>query len=170
MYIFQHITGQPVEQTMHVADNNILQNPPITREDVVTAEDIYGPSVQHFQGKPVHHKVQHVEPIIVQNVPKVILNMHKNVTLCCDLMNINGIVFLNNIYQNILFSTGSMIKNRKMKNIEDGNKQVNKLYLQRGFKITRIHADSIFEPLPSDMSDIGISLNCVSKKEHVPEI
>ena len=164
MYIFQHITGQPVEQTMHVADNNILQNPPITREDVVTAEDIYGPSVQHFQGKPVHHKVQHVEPIIVQNVPKVILNMHKNVTLCCDLMNINGIVFLNNIYQNILFSTGSMIKNRKMKNVEEGIKQVKKLYLKRGFKIICIHYDNEFEPLQPEVADIVISLNFMSKK------
>ena len=133
-------------------------------------EEIYVPSVPHLKGKKVCHKIQHVEHIIVPNVPKVILDRYNKVTLCCDFMNINGIVFLSNIYQNVLFSTGSMIKNRKMKNIEDGNKQVNKLYLQRGFKITRIHTDSIFEPLPSEMSDIGISLNCVSKKEHVPKI
>ena len=35
-----------------------------------------------------------------------------------------------------------MIKRQKLKNIEDGIKQVNKLYLQRGFKITCIHVDS----------------------------
>ena len=36
---------------------------------------------------------------------------------------------------------GIMIKNRKLKKTEDGIKQVNNLYLQSGFKITRIHAD-----------------------------
>ena len=46
-----------------------------------------------------------------------------------------------------MFSTESMIQNRKIKNIEDGIKQVKKIYLQRGFKIMRKHADSKFEPL-----------------------
>ena len=40
-----------------------------------------------------------------------------------------------------MFATVSMTKNRKIKNIEDVIKQVHKLYLQRGFKITRIYDD-----------------------------
>ena len=63
-----------------------------------------------------------------------------------------------------------MIKNRKINNIEYGIKQVQKLYIQRGFKTTCIHADSYFEPLREKIADIGISLNCASKKEHVPDI
>ena len=100
-----------------------------------------------FSSKKVRHKCHNVEPIVVSNTPKEILDRYKNFTLCCDLMHTNGIVFLNYIYQHILFATGSMIKNLKVKNIEDGIKQVNKLYLQRGFKITCIHADSEFELL-----------------------
>ena len=111
------------------------------------AEDIYGPSVPHLQGKKVHHKAEYVDIVVLPKVPKGILDIYKNVTLCCNLMNINGIGFLNVIYQHILFSTGSMIKNRRMRNIEEGINQVNKLYMKRGFKITRIHADSRFEPL-----------------------
>ena len=49
-----------------------------------------------------------------------------------------------------------MIKNRKVKNTEDGIKQVNKLYLQRGFKNTHINDDSEFEPPHPVISDIGI--------------
>ena len=59
---------------------------------------------------------------------------------------------------------GSIIKNRKSNNIEDGIKQVNKLYLQCGFKITLIHSDSEFEPMWVEMDDLGISLYCASKK------
>ena len=74
-------------------------------------------------------------------------------------MHINGIGLLITTSQHILFDTGSIIKTRTVKNIEDGIKQVNKLYLQRGFKITHIHADRKFEPLQVEMSDLGISLN-----------
>ena len=111
------------------------------------AEDIYWPSVPHFQGKTLRHKIQHVEPIIVPNVPKVILDKYMKVNLCYDLMHINVIGFLNTIPQNDIFVTGSMIKNQKVNNMEDGIKHVNKLYLHCGFKITRIHADSEFEAL-----------------------
>ena len=51
-----------------------------------------------------------------------------------------------------------------MNSIEDGIKPVNRLYLHCGFKITRIHADSEFGPLQLEVADIGIYLNCVSKK------
>ena len=57
-----------------------------------------------------------------------------------------------------------------MRNNEDEIKQANKLYLQRGFNITRIHADSKFEPLWTEIDDIGISLNFFTKKKSVPEI
>ena len=83
------------------------------REYSGTDDDIYGPSVPHFQGKKVHQKVRHVEPIAVTDIPKGIFDRYKKFTLCCDLMHINGIGFLNTTSQNILFATGSMIKTKK---------------------------------------------------------
>ena len=68
------------------------------------------------------------------------------------------------------FCNGKYDLKLKVKNIEDVIKHVNKLYLQRGFNITPIHADSEFEPLQAEMADIGISLNLTSKKGHVPDI
>ena len=68
-----------------------------------------------------------------------------------------------------MFFTGSMIKNRKINNIEDFIKQVHNLYLQRGFKITCINAYIIFEPLGVEMADIGIYVHCAYNKERVPE-
>ena len=53
----QNITGQPVKWILHAVDNNILQNIPILWEDIGMAEEIYGPSVPHFQDKTVHHKI-----------------------------------------------------------------------------------------------------------------
>ena len=55
---------------LHAIDNKILQNLSILREDVEMAEDIYGPSVPHFQGKTVHHSIHNMEPVMVQSVPR----------------------------------------------------------------------------------------------------
>ena len=63
-----------------------------------------------------------------------------------------------------------MTKNLKIENIADSITQVHQLYLQRGFKITYMHADSKFKPLRKEMITIGTKLNCAYKKEHVPEI
>ena len=132
------------------------------------AKEIYGPSVSKFQGKTFRHKIQHVEPIMVPNYLRSILDKYKKVTLCCNLMHTNGIGFLNTISRHIMFATGSMIKNLNLNNIEHLIKQVHNIYLQCGLKITHIHADSKFKPLHAEMSDIGIEPNCASRKEHVP--
>ena len=129
------------------------------REDVGMAEDIYGRSASYLQGKKFHHKVQNVEPIIVPNIPKGVLDRFKNFTLWCDLMYINDIVFLNIISLHSLFAMRIMIKDRKVKNIEDLINQVDKLYLQRVFNTNSIHNDSEFEPLHTEMSYLRISLN-----------
>ena len=73
------------------------------------AEEIYVPSVSHFQGKTVWHKIQHVETVIVPSVPNEILNKYSKVTLFCNLIQTNCIGFLNTISWHIMFATGSMI-------------------------------------------------------------
>ena len=128
------------------------------------AEDIYGPSIPHIQGKTIRRKVHHVDPVKTRNAPKTILDKYKEVTIFCDLMHINGIGFLVNISRHIMFATGSMIKKPKVEHIADGITQVHKLYLQRGFKITHMHTDCEFEPLRKELTALFINLNCASKK------
>ena len=52
-----------------------------------------------------------------------------------------------------------MIKNQRMKNIEDVIKKVHMLYLHHGLKITGLHADSDFETLIAYMDDLIKYLN-----------
>ena len=106
-------------------------------------EAIYGTSVPYLQGRTVLHKVYHVEPIVLMNPTQGILDRYNNTTLCCELMHINSIGLLNNISRHILFSTVSMIKNRKVKKIEYGINQVNKLYLHSGLNIDLINSDGV---------------------------
>ena len=76
-------------------------------------EDIYGPSVPYLQDKTVCHNIQHVEPITIPNFPKGILDKYNKATLCCDLIHISGISFLNTTPRQIMFATGSMITTKK---------------------------------------------------------
>ena len=72
--IFQHIIVQPVKIILNTVERNILQNILILREDVGMSKGIYGASLPHAQGKTVRHKFQHMETIVVSNVPKGILD------------------------------------------------------------------------------------------------
>ena len=105
------------------------------------AEDIYGPRIPHIKGKIMRRKIQHVYPVKIPSVTKTILDKYKEVTTRFNLMHINGINFLNTISLNIMFSTGSVIKNQTIYNIADGITQVNKLYMNRDFNIIRMYSD-----------------------------
>ena len=85
-----------------------------------------------------------MEPVKIKIVPQTIIYNYKEVTICCELMYINGLDFLNTISRHIMFDTGSMIKDPKTKNIADWIMQVHNLYLQCGFKITHMHTDFDF--------------------------
>ena len=72
-----------------VASNFPGRNP-ITRDDVKMAEDIYGTCVSNLQGKTARKKVPHIETEI-KTVPKSIMDKYRAVTLCVDIMFVNGI-------------------------------------------------------------------------------
>ena len=78
---FQHITGQTIKRILYAVDNNILQNLPILREDIIMDEGVYGPSIPHLKGKTVRRRTQHVEPIKIKSVPQTILDKYKEVTI-----------------------------------------------------------------------------------------
>ena len=76
-----HISVQTVKKVLYVVDKKILQNLPILQEYFGMAEEIYGPSVPHLQGKTVHHNIQNVEPTIITNASKYILDKYKKFAL-----------------------------------------------------------------------------------------
>ena len=89
-------------------------------------EEIYGPIIPHLKGKKVRRNIQNVDPVKITSLTKTILDKYKEVTIWCDLMNINWIGFLNTISHNIMFTIISMIKNRKMENIADSITQMSR--------------------------------------------
>jgi hypothetical protein len=103
-------------------------------------------------------------------VPREIMERHRDVTLCVDIMFVNQIPFFITISRNIKFGTIEVLKNRKTPTILQAFKNVNAIYNNRGFRITIGHTDNEFEPMRGDFLDLGVELNVASNDEHVPEI
>ena len=100
----QNITMRPSDRELIHIGIKHLANCPITRADIIAAKDILGPNLGSLKGKTARHPNEHV-PGWTEAVPHEIMSLHKNVTLCIDIMFINKITFLVTISHNLKFRT-----------------------------------------------------------------
>jgi hypothetical protein len=146
-----------------------MRNCPVGRADVSAAENIFGANLGSLKGKTVRHKGDHV-PSLVADVPYHIIKLHKDVTLCFDLMYVNKIVFLVTVSRNIRFGTTERLLSRNADVVGKALVNVTSFYRQRGFRVKECHGDGEFETLRATVADAHASLNITSESEHVPEI
>jgi hypothetical protein len=166
----QNVIGRPSLRTyLHIIEHDLIPNCPITRADVLAAEDIFGPNLGSLKGKTTRitnarTRAEHI------NIPITIMGRYRNVTIACDIMFVNQIPFFITISRHIKFGTVEMIKSRSAATLIAAVKQVRSAYVKRGFKVTHMLVDGEFETLRGDAAALGISLNVASRDEHVPEI
>jgi hypothetical protein len=77
-------------------------NCPVTTEDVDIAEAIFGPDVGTIKGKKTRPKPPQVRDNIVE-VPKELKMKHMELTLCMDLMFVNGLPMMTSIDKSIKY-------------------------------------------------------------------
>ena len=154
---------------LRIIDDNLILNCPITREDVVAAEDLFGPSVRCLQGKTTRRsgKAQVQLPTLI---PPQIYDRFKHITLCIDIMFVNKHPFLVTTSRGIRFITAEYLPNRQADTVLEAIVRVKKIYNLRYFSVTHIVADSEFECLRADISDEHATLETVAEDEHVPEV
>jgi hypothetical protein len=150
--------------------HNLLPNVKVTAQDVLNAEAIYGKDLGAIQGKTTRSQPVAVIPDYV-NIPPDLLIVHKQVTLCIDIMYINDIPFLISVSRNIQFTTIERLENRKEVTLNLSIRKVCKLYQRRGFVIGDMcFMDNEFEVLRGDLLLHEIALNTCAPGKHVPEI
>ena len=166
----QKIIGRPSTRTfMRIVDNNLLPNCPISRDDILAAEDIFGPDVGSLKGKTVRRASTPVNTSMV-TVPASLVERYRDITLSGDIMFINKIPFFVTYLRHIRFGTIEVLTDRKSKTIMAAMKVVKSMYSKRGFKILHILMDNEFEPQRGNLAMMHITLNTVAKAEHDPEI
>ncbi len=166
----QMTIGRPSTRTfINIVEQNLLPNCPITKQEILAAEHIFGPDVGSLHGKTVRHKASRVEGLTV-DVPAPLMNQYRNIILAGNIMFVNKIPFFVTISCYLKFGSVEMIQNKQPKTILTALTQVRRAYMRRGFNITTILMDYEFEPLCGDLAAMQITLNTVINDEHVPDI
>ena len=87
-----------------------LKHCPVTRGDILTAEDIFGPNLGSLKRKTVTHPSPHIRAR-VDPVPPDILHVHQSIVLAVDIMFINKIPSLMMTSHNLHFGTIEALPN-----------------------------------------------------------
>jgi Reverse transcriptase (RNA-dependent DNA polymerase) len=165
----QDTIGRPsTRDYVKIVEGGMLQNCPVSRQDIVAAEDIFGPNLGSLKGKTVRHKNDRVESLVA-DVPYDIIKVHKDVTLCFDIMFVNKIAFLVTVSRSLRFGTTERLATRRVDVVGKALASVIALYRKRGFRVRECHGDGEFESLRADLADVGAQLNVTAEDEHVPE-
>jgi len=95
---------------------------------------------------------------------------HSDVTLCMDLMYVNGMPMFTSIDKTIRYRSVVSMENRTSAELYSTLEKVFRLYNRADFTITTIRCDQEFKHLMDKVSDdLDIKMNYTATDEHVPE-
>jgi hypothetical protein len=154
-----------------VIRNNQIKDFLVTVQDIELAPKIWGKNITALKGKTTRRKTIPVARDYVK-VPLELMKLHKEVFLTTDMFFLNKNPFFLTLNRNIMFTAVNHLADRMVPKIFKAFKEIYQYYLQRGFHITVVHADSEFAPLKPLIESIPgrPMVNLASANEHVPEI
>ena len=162
------ISRPSTKSFINIVERNLLPNCPITRQDIMAAEHIFGPDVGSLKGKTVRRPSPQAS-VDYMPVPDPIVKQYQQVTICVDLMFVNRIPFLVSISRHLKFGTAEMLANQQEATLLKAIRQIRSVYQRRGFTVRTCLMDNQFNVLRHDLADMGITFNGVAQNEHVPE-
>ena len=149
--------------------NGLINNCPITIEDVNVAQDIFGSNVYNLKGKTTRRVPDLVHTDYVE-VPREILKLHRDVTLTGDIFFVNAHPFFVTLSRKIKFNTVEAIRQMDSGILIQACERVFNIYTRRGFRIDTMLMDMQFNPIRDALMKCGVRLNPTSASEHVGDI
>ncbi len=158
-----------MENFKHILRQNIIQNCPVTTKDVDIAEKIFGKDIAALKGKGVRRTPRPAVADFIE-IPKELVEQHRSIELCIDIMFACGIPMLTSIDRTIRYRSLNVLQNRSADELYRALDCILRAYNKAGFFIERIYADQEFKPnMAAIIDNLDIEINFTSTDEHVPE-
>jgi hypothetical protein len=141
----QDTIGRPsTRDYVKTVEGGMLQSCPVSRADILAAEDIFGPNLGSLKVRTVRHNSDRVRSLAA-DVPFNINKAHKDVTLCFDIMFVNNITFLVTVSRSLRLGTIDRLATRQANVVGKGLIKAIALYRQLGFWVYECHGDREIE-------------------------
>ena len=148
----------------------ILQDCPVTAQDVENARAIFGPNLGALKGKTTKSKSAPVF-IVPVTVPSAISERLTDLHLHADVCFVNGIGFLVSISDKIKFCTAEAVGSRTNDVLVAALKKIHAIYRHGGYRIRVVSIDGEFTSAKERiMSEAHMEMNSVAAGEHAPVI
>ena len=167
-----HAVGTPsIEDFKAIIKINAIKNNPVTTDDILLAEKIFGPDIGTLKGKTTRRKPMPVISDYIE-IPKELIEAQREVTLCMDAMKVNGLWFLTTISRNIYYRTAQYVESQTVNCYREALREIIRIYNRAGFQVRRIHCDNEFANIMNELvndGELDIEINYANSQEHVPE-
>ena len=167
--LYQVIGYPSLRDYKHIIQTNQIKNCPVTIEDINISEKIFGPDVYAIKGKSVRKKPKVVVNDYIE-IPRELIQAHKGIILCADIMFIDQVGFLVTMSKHIKFITIRYIPDRKKDTLLEAFDATFIKYNNAGFVIKDLHVDPEFECIKSAMEFNEIYVNLTAAEEHQADI
>ena len=128
-----HAIGTPsINDFKAILCMNMISNNPVTTEDINVSERIFGPDIGALKGKTTRKKpIKVIDDHI--KIPKELIASQHAITLCIDIMNVNGLQFVTKISKNLQYRTAQFTSSRSPREYAKVIKEVIAMYRKGGF-------------------------------------
>ena len=164
-----HSLGCPtLESFKHALRTNLIKNCPITTQDAINAEQIFGPDIGSLKGKTTRKPPPVARDDYIEIPPEI--KNRDNLTLCMDIMYVWGLPMLTAIDRTIRFRSLVSLENRTTKELYSGLDDILRFYNKAGYTISVIHCDQEFRRMMDVVADeLDVEMNYTNTDDHQPE-
>lgn len=144
----------------------VINNAPVTAQDVQRASRIYGPEIASLKGKTKSSKPTAVKPV---PLPKYVFS---ELTMLCDIMFVEGDPYLVSVTHPLGLLMVSPMADRNVSTVRKFLNDQIRQYLAREFNIIMIWTDreGAVISLRSELLAAGIKVEAATANKHVPGV
>jgi hypothetical protein len=138
----QRRIGRPsTKRHLELANKGRIVNCDVTRQDMLNAEDMFGPDIGSLKGKTARKASDQVRSGGLVPIPATTMTHCRKIVLCVDVMKVNKMPFLVSMSPALKFGTVAWLKNAKADTILTHIKEVRNMHVKRGFLLEIVEVD-----------------------------